>query len=174
MRKAELSSMTSAPASTATGASWRLMSPLTEMKAKSAPLKMSGVVASTWISAPFTLSRLPTDLGGRAQPQVAHGEVTLLHDTQEHLAHRARSAYNDDICLTQFLSSFQMPQPSEYGMVSLTYGEVNPRMPSRPTSNLRRFTTSLTASNTAGIKDSLLMVSWRRLNVWPSAPKTTS
>ena len=61
MRKAELSSMTTAPAATAMGASSRLMAVLTEMKAMSTPRKESAVVSSTTSSEPLTVSFFPAE-----------------------------------------------------------------------------------------------------------------
>ena len=61
MRKAELLSMTTAPCRTASGATSRLTSPLAEMNTISTSLSSSAVTASTSISFPLTLSRLPTD-----------------------------------------------------------------------------------------------------------------
>ena len=53
--------MTTAPASTTMGASLRLISPLTEMKAMSTPSKEASVVSSTTSSWPRTTMHLPAE-----------------------------------------------------------------------------------------------------------------
>ena len=92
MRKAEPSSMTTAPAATAWGASSRLTAELAEMKATSTPSKESFVASSTTSSSPPTLMRLPADrldaisLSRGIPPLTgvlaAAGVVALLHDAQ--------------------------------------------------------------------------------------------
>ena len=74
IRKADPSSMTTAPASTAAGASRRLTSALAEMKTMSTPRNESSVASSTTSSRPATERRRPAErreassfnCGGRA------------------------------------------------------------------------------------------------------------
>ena len=61
MRKAEPSSITTAPAATAWGASSRLTADVAEMKAMSTPSKESFVASSTTSSSPPTAMRLPAE-----------------------------------------------------------------------------------------------------------------
>ena len=61
MRKAEPSSMTTAPAATACGASSQLTAELAEMKATSTPSKECSVASSTTSSSPPTVMRLPAE-----------------------------------------------------------------------------------------------------------------
>ena len=61
MRKAELSSITTAPADTAIGANSLLMAVLTDINAKSTPSKESDVVSSTVNVLPLTSIFLPDE-----------------------------------------------------------------------------------------------------------------